>query len=97
MQQKQPARHCSHISELSTTDTRLLGAHAKPRHSIRQRRLLTLSNRHPPMQTGVNAKGRPTCSKGYLQGTAATSQSYQLLTQECSGRTLSLYHQKGVA
>ena len=40
------------------------------------------------MQAEVNTEWQPIYNKSYLQGTAATSQSYPLPTQECSGHTL---------
>ena len=55
MQQKLTAIHCSNISELSTTDTRVIETHAKPRESIRQRRSSPLFTRS--MHTGVNNGG----------------------------------------
>ena len=48
--------HYSHILGLSATDTRVIETHAKPRESVRQRRLPPLCP--SSMRTGNNAERR---------------------------------------
>ena len=86
-------RHYSHISGLSTTDRRVIEAHAKPRDSTRQRRLPPLCP--SPRHTRNNIEGRSMDNRSGQEGTTVTSQGSLLPTEEWSRRTPSLETRPG--